>query len=51
VQSMAQGLQTAVALASTAQDIAVMKTAAEQWLALSRGAVQRNAQAVAALLL
>jgi 3-deoxy-D-manno-octulosonic-acid transferase len=50
VQSMAQGVQTAVALASTAQDIAVMKAAAEQWLALSRGAVQRTAQAMVALL-
>jgi 3-deoxy-D-manno-octulosonic-acid transferase len=50
VQSMAQGVQKAVALARHPNETAAMTAAGAQWLALSRGAVQRTAQAAAALL-
>ena len=50
VQDMAQGVQTALQLACTDAQKQAMQRAGEQWLALSRGAVQRTAQAVSAML-
>ncbi len=46
VQGMARGVQTSVQLACTDAQKQAMQLAGEQWLALSRGAVQRTAQAV-----
>jgi 3-deoxy-D-manno-octulosonic-acid transferase len=50
VQGMAQGVEAAVALATDAPRRAAMDTAGDQWLSTSRGAAQRMAQEVVAML-
>ena len=50
VQGMAQGVEAAVALAADAPRRAAMDTAGDQWLSTSRGAAQRMAQEVVAML-
>jgi 3-deoxy-D-manno-octulosonic-acid transferase len=50
VQGMAQGVEAAVALAADAPRRAAMGTAGDQWLSISRGAAQRMAQEVVAML-
>ncbi len=50
VSDMAQGVTSAVTLATQTAPLDVMRVAGEQWLSASRGAAQRMAQAVTRLL-